>query len=252
MHPHRTTLAVIASGLVLGVTLGGCGDDEPLAATTTSAVSSTTETAPPVTPAPACSSDPAVPTGTWADGPVDADLDGDGAPDEVSMYVVDDRTVELVVAFASGAGVLTTYDDAAIGTESGVRVDRVADVDGDGADDLWLVVGAGAAAEVVTLVRGLGCRPTRPEVLGIPNQYAVGASVGALNGIECVDTDDDLLFDGFWEHAAESTGESSYRGTSTFWSVSESGGELVRGEQETFTIDLATGDHNRYARLSCE
>lgn len=250
------TPRVVAATLALCLVVAGCSDDPPSPTTTSESAApttgegsgSTTTTTPPDDPGTACAEQDAAP-GEAPEPALGADVDGDGDGDDVLVRIVDDRTIALEVTFAAGGRTVVRYDDPSVATFAAVRVARVADVDADGDDDLWVVVGSGAAVEIVSLVLADGCELVRPEADGRPNAFAVGASVGFVSGIEC-DGDGDTG-PGFLEHVAERTGDSTYRGSSTQWHVEADPPALRAGEERPFTVDLETDDASRYGELTC-
>lgn len=250
------TPRVVAAALALCLVVTGCSDD-PSSPTTTSesgapttgegAVSTTT---PPDDPGTACAEEDAA-SGEAPEPALAADVDGDGDADEVLVRIVDDRTIALEVTFAAGGRTVVRYDDPSVATFAAVRIARVADVDADGDEDLWVVVGSGAAVEIVSLVLADGCDLVRPEGGAGPNSYTVGASVGFISGVECDDLDADGTTSGFLEHVAERTSDSTYRGTSTEWFVEVEPPGLRRGDERPFTVDLAAEDAGHYGELTC-
>lgn len=241
----RRSIGLVLSSLLL---LAGCGDDDGTdVASSTSASTSTptsetsASTSTTSTIAAGCPAGPE-PTGAARGGPVSLDADGDGADDQVVLHVAEPSTLEVVVDYAPGGRTVATFDDDTVATFADIRVAAVHDVDADGDDDLWLVVGAGASVEVVSLVLAEGCDLVRPTVGDRPNAFTAGASIGFVSGVECVDG-------GFLEHRGELAGDSTYEGTTTEWSVTEA--SLERAGEERFEIDLAAGDQSRYTSLDC-
>lgn len=248
----RTAPRAVAAALALCLVVAGCSDDGTSPAATSVPPSATDPPASTTSsiPAPVCEEQEPAP-GDPTEPPSAADVDGDGAGDDVLLRIVDERTIAVEVAFAAGGRTVVRYDDPSVATFAAVRIARVADVDADGDDDLWVVVGSGAAVEIVSLVLADGCDLVRPEGDAGPNSYTVGASVGFISGVECDDLDADGTTSGFLEHVAERTGDSTYRGTSTEWFVEVEPPRLRRGEQRPFTVDLAGEDARRYGELTC-
>ena len=244
--PARAVALFVAAMLVLV----GCGDDDDAAPEPTSTVTSTTTTSTTSTSAPTSTTaagtacpEGASPAGEARGDGVSLDADGDGEPDELTVHVTEPATLELAVAYGAGGRTVVAYEDDSIATFADLRVAAVHDVDGDGDDDAWIVVGAGASVEVVTLVLADGCDLVRPDVDERPNVFAVGASLRHVSGVECVDG-------GFLAHEGESADGSSYQGTTTTWTVGADA-TLQRAGQEPFEITADSGDQLRYGSLTC-
>lgn len=245
------TLAAVLLAVAALAALAACGDDDGSATATTtstseatSTTSSTTSTTDDDAEAPAACPEGRAPRGELREAPVPLDSDGDEAPDEVSVHVLEPGTVEVVLAHGAGGRSVLEVADENVSTFADVRVTAVADVDDDGDDDAWVVVGAGASVEIATLVLVDGCDLVRAEVDGRGSAFAFGASVGHLAGIECAE-------DGtFRTYEAENAGETAYRGTMTTWSVG-AGGTLEQTGTEPYEVDLADPGQARYTTLDC-
>lgn len=251
-HERMTSSRLIALLVVVLATACGNDDGGGGAAPSTTGTSTTAASGDDAAASGCPEDEPA--RGDPADVALDLDADGDGSDDEVRVHVVDDRTIELAVTYAAGGRTVVTYDDGSVATFASNRVARVADVDADGDEDVWVVVGAGASVEIMSLVLADGCDLVRPTADGLPNNWPVGASVGAASGIECVDLDGDERFDGFVEHSATrsregQSGQGRYRGTSTEWAVEDR--ELERGEERPLDYDVESDPVTRYAELTC-
>lgn len=182
--------------LALAVLVGGAacsGDDDEAATSTTAAAapddtgSTTTTERSTTTTAPTADGCDAAPPEGDAD-PVDTirgDLDGDGSVDEV-----------LVTSGADGHW----YADVALGGDRGtvteelptVESDRASaatarDLDGDGDDELFVIVANGAAAQIYGIYDLDGCDLEPVTLDGRPTELAVGGSVVELHGLRCDD-----------------------------------------------------------------
>lgn len=242
MRPDRFRLRHAGAVVLLAAaTLAACGDDDagPAAATTTTTASPRSTTS----VAAACPEQPA-PRGEQRGAPVPLDADGDAAGDEVSVHVREPGTVEVVVAHGAGGRSVVEVADENVATFADVRVAAVADVDADGDDDVWVVVGAGASVEIATLVLADGCDPVRAEVDGRGSAFTFGASVGHVAGIEC--TGDGA----FRIHEADLAGDTTYQGTTTTWSVGADAALRQEG-QEPLEVDLADPGQARHTTLDC-
>ena len=204
---RRAPLAVLAL-LLLGSACGG-GDDEdavPRASTTTTDAGPTSTTssggttsATEVTCRPAPLPDDA---SDVEDG--SGDVDGDGQVDELRSYrTADGWHLQVELTSGGGADLATgTVDTGGFGLIGG------ADVDGDGADEVWALTGAGASAVIVGLARLDGCSLTRVALeRGDVAEFPVGGSVGTTGGLDCTATDPTAHVT---TYTATNTGDSTY------------------------------------------
>ncbi len=175
-----TTLA-----LILTACGGGDGDKASDRTSTTAGRSTTTHssTSDPTTTTSAECGSVGVPKAATEVASASGDVDGDGANDVLRSYLVGESDWHLQVALAAGGGA-----DVAIATFSGGSVSVLggADVDGDGADEIWARTGSGASATILGLARFASCGLTRVTfAAGDPAELPVGGSVGSASGLEC-------------------------------------------------------------------
>jgi hypothetical protein len=114
---------------------------------------------------------------------VGGDFDGDGSQDGVLTYQagIDDWRVRIV--FADGGGA-----DSAIADGEDFAPPRPIggfDVDGDGAEEIFLTVGAGASTILVGLYDVSSCVATRVTEGGVAAAFPIGASIGNVSGLDC-------------------------------------------------------------------
>ena len=204
---HRAPLAVLAL-LLLGA---GCGDDDdddavPRASTTTTDAQPSSTTAPDgstSTTEVTCRPAP-LPSGASDVEEGAGDVDGDGRGDELRSYRASDGW-HLQVELTSGGGA-----DLATGLldPGGFGVIGGADVDGDGADEVWARTGAGASAVIVGMARLDGCSLTRVALEGgDAADFPAGGSVGTTAGLDCAATDPSAHVT---TYLASNTGDSTY------------------------------------------
>lgn len=137
----------------------------------------------------------------------EVNVDGDDDPDVATAYHADpDRSTgwAIRVAFGNGDIVETTVG---FGFPESIGVQSVggADVDGDGRDEVFAVVGSGASVVIYGMFEVEPDACTIEPIVGEggPVEAAAGASVGALAGLRCDDTDGDgsndtvALYSGF-------------------------------------------------------
>ncbi|MGH9086467.1 MAG: hypothetical protein ACRDYW_13545 [Acidimicrobiales bacterium] len=203
---RRAPLAVLAL-LLLGA---ACGDDDgdavrrasttttdagPTSTTSADGTTSTTE----ITCQPARLPDDASDLEEGA-----GDVDGDGRVDELRSYrTADGWHVQVELASGGGADLSAGLTDA-----GGFGVIGGADVDGDGADEVWARTGAGASAVIVGLARLDGCSLTRVALeSGEAADFPAGGSVGTAAGLECAATDPSAHVT---TYTASNTGDTTY------------------------------------------
>jgi hypothetical protein len=121
--------------------------------------------------------------GTLTFSGASGDFDGDGLADQLMTYQAgpDDWRVRVVLADGGGA-------DAAI--VDGVDLTPPQpiggyDIDGDGADEVFVTVGSGASAVLVGFFDVSACVATRVTSGGTPAVFSVGGSVGTVSGLFC-------------------------------------------------------------------
>ncbi len=230
---------------LLAVLVVACSrDDEPSTATTTQRpVSSTTTTAEPACP------EADLPTNTAALSEAGGDVDGDGRADVLSTYLVDDAEWHLHVELARGGGADVALD--AFASEA-VTVLGGADVDGDGADEIWARTGAGASATILGLARFANCTLTQVTFIGgRPAEFAIGGSVGTASGLACeVDDDVEVVPDAhLTAFTATNSGDDQYEIEATGYTLD--GAVLVRTGTETTSVSSRDPAFRRATGFGC-
>jgi hypothetical protein len=176
------------------------------------------------------------------------DTNGDGTADATALYAPADTSLLLVSELGGGAGTSAVVIDGEAVTPGGGRIAAVADIEGDGDDDVWLVIGSGAATEIHTLVVAQGCDLRRPKSGDLTNSFPVGASLAGTAGIECVDIDGNGALDGFEEHSGLAGDQpGTYDGTTTHWVVTA--GELSVLQTQPFH---SGGEDPRFSQFTCD
>lgn len=226
-----------------------CGGDDGNDSTTTSTAAPsptdapTSSTSDPIAPA-------ACPTLEVPDEATDlteaeADVDGDAAADGLRSYRTGDEW-HLAVDLAAGGGadtVVVTFD------EIGVSVLGGADVDGDGADEVWARTGAGASATILGLARLVDCQLVRVTFAGDqPAELPVGGSVGTTTGLHCeaqLDPAADLT-----AYTATNTGDTTYDVTATEYALE--GTTLVAGATQTSPATVGDDLFARATTFTCD
>ena len=198
-------LLPLAAALAAVVTLGACSGSGSSASSTSTDAASAEATAPetslaPVTVAAAGPDDsdastdtlptiqpghcPAVAAAPSAASVTndEADVDGDGAQDQLATYMVGDQW-HLRVALAAGGGVDVPLASAGDGT---VNVLGGIDIDAKKGDEVVVAVGNVDAGTLVGMLRFHDCTLTRilgPD--GQPAAFPVGATATTANGLRC-------------------------------------------------------------------
>jgi hypothetical protein len=124
----------------------------------------------------------------------------------------------------------------------------LADVDGDGNDELWATTGAGASASIIGLARRDGCELTRVLFeTGEPAAFPVGGSVGSAAGVACETTIDPTA------HLAAFTLSSidgeEYEITTVEYALE--GDTLVERANDGATVHADDPDFGRYNGFAC-
>ena len=231
--------------LVMAVLLSACSDDgdEPAASTTTSEATTTTTEAPTTTAAPVC---PAVSVPNAAEEltELEGDADGDDADDALRTFRVGEEWhLQVELAAGGGADLVIPSFGGAVGLIGG------ADVDGDGADEIWARTGSGASATIVGLARFVDCGLVRVTFAsGELAELPIGGSVGTASGLECA-TDPGHTTD-LTAFTATFTEGSSYDVAAIGYALE--GTALVEQGATNSTVDANDDDFLRYTSFTCE
>lgn len=168
--------------------------------TTTTEAPTTTESTTTTTAAPAttttvasqCPGSGALPDDAQYGTLAGADVDGDGDIDTLHAYATGDPDAPnqwwLQVSFTGGGGATYAVDHPGA-LLSGVRANDGVDLNGDGTEEFFAKIGAGAAATIIGLFDVIDCEIVHVTVDGSPTELTVGASVGNFSGFECLDID---------------------------------------------------------------
>lgn len=242
--PRCRSLAVAVAATAL--LAAACGDDDDAARPSITTAGPTREpdgapSSPTSTMEPACPSVRA----PAPDDAVEADLDGDGVPDEVGSV---EQPGQLVVSVTLGAGGGAVIMLPTFGSD-GVDLVGPADVDGDGAAELWVQTGSGASAAILGLVRFAGCQLVQVTFAdGAPAEVPVGGSVGTSAGLSCetgVDPTADVT-----TYLASNVGEETYDVTATEHALE--GAVLTQLGATTSTVSTSDPEFARYVSFECD
>ncbi len=178
-----------------------------------------------------------------------SDDDEAAAPSTTTTTALPVTSTTAAVDPCSDAGIVTSARDFFIDATADpaqVEVLGLADVDGDGRDELWARTGAGASATILGLARRDGC--TLERVIGqggAPVELPVGGSVGSAAGVRCeasVDPEADLT-----EYELRSNDGEEYEVTATEYALD--GATLVR--TGTHAGAATSDDLERYTGFRC-
>ncbi len=243
---QRHALAVAVAATVL--LAGACGDDDAARPPTTTAgrTSEPDGASPSPTstpgPRPTC---PSVRAPEPYDDAVVADLDGDGVPDEVGSV---EQPGELIVSveLAAGGGAVIALPTF---RSEGVALVGPADVDDDGAAEVWVRTGSGASAVILGLVRFADCQLVQVTFAdGSPAEVPVGGSVGTSAGVSCetgvIPTADVTTY------LASNVGEETYDVTATEHALD--GAVLTQLGTTTTTVSTSDPGFGRYVGFECD
>jgi hypothetical protein len=168
------------------------------------------------------------------------DLDLDGLDDNVKTYFpLTGEYWRIRVEWATGGSTDQVINDSANGNR--VRPIGPYDVDGDGTPELFVVVGNGAAIDLVGIYDIAGCELTRVTLNGTEASFPIGASAQHVRGLSCGPVSNlDRLFADF---VADDTFEG---GVETF---TLSGSELTAGSSDETTF--TSGEMDAWVFLGC-
>ena len=170
---------------------------------------------------------------------IGAELDGDDEGDTAYTTLADDGW-HLRADLGDGG----TADELLTTSPSDeANVESVRDLDGDGTDELWVVVGNGASARIVGLFDLDGCDLEAVQLGGSPAEFAVGGPVLLLQGVRCE-------ADGRVTHLG-ATSEDGESFTTLDLTYELRGGELVRVADASGALTSADAELAAYSTFDC-
>lgn len=152
----------------------------------------------------------------------------------------------LTVELAAGGGAQEEIPGDGIAS---VTIIGGHDLDGDGADELWVRVGAGAYATILGLYRLDGCDLERITAGGHPTELPVGSSVGSAIGLECRGTVPEAVLTTYGG-SRRTDDDHTFDMTTTEYALQE--GELVVVREDTEIVPADDADFQRYVSFSCD
>lgn len=182
-----------------------------------------------------------------------ADIDGDGAPDQITTYRIGPADSDpWRIRADTSAG--TSYDsalDLSVVPGGVIRPIGGADVDGDATtDEIFTVVGAGAAVLIVAVHTVVGCELAQATIGGAPVGFPIGGSVANIGGLQCLDTDDNGVVNTVvaWSGVAADAGDGEFLVDGVEYELR--GTELTQVGTRQLRADLGEADFV-YSQLSC-
>ncbi len=156
--------------------------------TSTTSITTTTTTL----PEPVCGGSGALPDLAENHSLAGGDVNGDGDVDTIHTYSIGDPSLAgawwLQISFANGGGASQQLLDP--GTSlAGARPFDGFDINGNGKDEFFARIGAGASTSEFGLFEAIDCAIHRITLDGQPSVFTAGASVNFVSGFECVDID---------------------------------------------------------------
>ncbi len=126
------------------------------------------------------------------------EADGEPGDDLLWVYGIGDSSAPSEWRIRVEAGDGQAYDSELIVDPPGNAVLPIggADIDGDGRDEMFTVVGTGAYATIVALHAIVGCDLVPLSNAGMEVRAAVGASAGNVAGLTCTEEYTLILWDG--------------------------------------------------------
>ncbi|MEO7429298.1 MAG: hypothetical protein ABIY48_07930 [Acidimicrobiales bacterium] len=242
---RRPLLVLLVSALAAAACGGGRDHTTTTTSTTHRRTTTSTTTSSSSTTSRAACDRVTVPAGATDTNEATGDVDGDRRRDTLRSYRVGAAEWHLQVSLVAGGGadvVVTTYPDDTVAVLGG------ADVDGDGADEVWARTGSGASATILGLARFEHCALTRVTFGGGgAAELPVGGSVGTASGLACqahLDPTADLS-----AYTATNTGDDRYEVRSVEYALE--GTALVQTGTETTTATAGDAAFGRATSFTC-
>lgn len=222
-----TTSVTTTAELSTTIAASATTTSEPAASTTTTTTTSTTTSTVPIT---TCPVPPALPEGALRFAGGSGDYDGDGQLDSAITYQAAPDSWRLRITFADGGGTDVAIADA----EDFAPPRHIGgfDIEGDGADEIFVAVGAGASTVQLGLFDVAGCVASRITAGGTSAVFAVGASIGNVSGVVCPGdgtieqvfaqyVDEDLYEGGFAPYVLDGSVLTAFPGDGAVFTVDE-------------------------------
>ncbi len=182
-----------------------------------------------------------------------ADVDGDGALDTIHTYTLGDPLADggwwVQVSFASGGGDAMQLIDSAIEFSGSIAINGY-DINGDGRDEFFVKVGAGASSQLIALLDVPGCAIRRASLNGFDAVFIINGGLNFTSGITCTDIDGNGFNDLITTREGERIGATNdFSITVTDYSYVSGQLNVVGTSDETISADDPT--FIDYGRLAC-
>jgi len=182
-----------------------------------------------------------------------ADVDGDGADDTIHTYTLGDPMAAgawwIQVSFASGGGDAVQILDAGVNFSGSVPVDGY-DINGDGRDEFFATVDAGASARILGMFDVPGCTIRRVSLGGYDSTLVISGGINFVSGATCTDIDGNGFNDFLVVRDGQRIGSSNDFSFTTI-SYSLLNGQLTQVSTGTETINTSDPAFVDYGRLVC-
>jgi len=223
------------------------------APSTTTAAPTTTTAAPTTTAALTCGGNGGIPVAAANHSIAAADVDGDGAPDTIHTYTLGDPMAAgawwVQVSFASGGGDAAQVLDPGVNLSGSRPIDGY-DINGDGRDEFFATVGAGASAQIIAVFDVPGCTIRRAGLGGVDAAFPISGGINFTSGIACTDVDGNGLNDFLVIRDGQRIGSTSDF-TINVTSYSLLNGQLSQVSSNTETVNTSDPAFADYGRLVC-
>jgi len=182
-----------------------------------------------------------------------ADVDGDGNNDTIHTYTLGDPMAGggwwLQVSFANGGGDSMQLVDPGIELSGSRPIDGY-DINGDGRDEFFATVGAGASAQIIGLFDVPGCFIRRISSGGFDSSFPISGGINFTSGIGCADVDGNGFNDFLLILDGQRIGSSSDFSVDTI-SYSLAAGQLTQVQASNQVINVADPAFSDIGRLVC-
>jgi len=155
----------------------------------------------------------------------------------------------LQVSFANGGGDSMQLVDPGIELSGSRPIDGY-DINGDGRDEFFATVGAGASAQIIGLFDVPGCFIRRISSGGFDSSFPISGGINFTSGIGCADVDGNGFNDFLLILDGQRIGSSSDFSVDTI-SYSLAAGQLTQVQASNQVLNVADPAFSDIGRLVC-